>query len=63
MLHEELYTDATLVVEGQDIPVHRAVLAANSPVFKQMFISNMREGMLSSAYVVVNPTTPLYSKQ
>ena len=44
MLHEDLFTDAVVVVEGQGIPVHRAVLAANSPVFKQMFLSQMREG-------------------
>ena len=44
MLQERLFTDATLVVEGQAIPVHRAVLAANSPFFKCMLASQMREG-------------------
>ena len=44
MLHEDVFTDAVIVVEGQGIPVHRAVLAVNSPVFEQMFLSQMREG-------------------
>ena len=42
MLHERLFTDATLVVEDQAIPVHRAVLAANSPVVKRMLMSHVK---------------------
>ena len=44
MLQEELFTDATLIVQGHSIAVHRAVLAANSPVFKQLFSCQMTEG-------------------
>ena len=44
MLQEELFTDATLVVQGHSIAVHRAVLAANSPVFKRLFSCHMTEG-------------------
>ena len=47
MLNQQLFTDATLVVQGHSIPVHRAVLAANSPVFYRMFTCQMSEGKLS----------------
>ena len=39
-----LFPDATLVVRGQRLPAHRAVLAAASPVFLRMFSSPMQEG-------------------
>ena len=38
MYEQGLFTDAVLVVEGQALHVHRAVLAAASPVFHAMFI-------------------------
>ena len=44
MYRQRLFTDATIVVEGQALPVHRAVLAAASPVFERMFSSHMQEG-------------------
>lgn len=44
MYEEGLYTDATLVVQGEAFQVHRAVLAAASGVFHSMFRHDMREG-------------------
>ena len=58
-LREELFTDATLVVRGHKIGVHRAVLAANSPIFKHMFCSQMTEGSNTSV-MLLSPVTALY---
>lgn len=44
MYEQQLFTDATLVVEGKRLHAHRAVLAAASPVFLRMFSSQMQEG-------------------
>lgn len=44
MYRQRLFTDATIVVEGQTLHAHRAVLAAASPVFERMFCSQMQEG-------------------
>lgn len=44
MYEQQLYTDASLVVGDQTLHVHRAVLAAASPVFEGMFRHNMQEG-------------------
>ena len=49
MLHRQLFTDAVLIVEGHQIAVHRAVLAANSPVFNQLFSCQMTEGITACA--------------
>ncbi|XP_014238045.1 kelch-like protein 40 [Trichogramma pretiosum] len=38
-----MFSDVTLVVEGRRFKAHRFVLAARSPVFARMFLSNMRE--------------------
>lgn len=40
------YTDITFCVEGQEFQLHKAVLAAASPVFDRMFRSNMQEGVI-----------------
>lgn len=44
MYRQRLFTDATIVVGGQTLHAHRAVLAAASPVFERMFSSHMQEG-------------------
>eukprot|EP00397_Hematodinium_sp_SG-2012_P022412 GEMP01023220.1.p1 GENE.GEMP01023220.1~~GEMP01023220.1.p1 ORF type:complete len:538 (+),score=98.17 GEMP01023220.1:52-1614(+) len=38
-----ILTDITLVVEGKEIPTHRAILAAHSPFFEGLFTSGMSE--------------------
>ena len=63
MLHEDLFTDAVLMVEGQGIAVHRAVLAANSPVFKNMFKSQMREGKSTCMYLCLVMVSHLVIKK
>ena len=63
MLHEDLFTDAVLMVEGQGIAVHRAVLAANSPVFKSMFKSQMSEGKSTCQYSFLFPMSALFTKK
>ena len=40
------YTDITFCVEGQEFQLHKAVLAAASPVFDCMFRSNMQQGVI-----------------
>ena len=44
MYKQQLFTDATVSVEGQLFHAHRAVLATASPVFERMFKSHMQEG-------------------
>lgn len=50
MYHRQLFSDATIQVEGQTLHAHRAVLAAASPVFERMFSSQMQEGQRSLLY-------------
>ena len=47
MYQQQLFTDATISVQGQTLRAHRAVLAAASPVFERMFSSQMQEGIVS----------------
>lgn len=42
--HQNLFTDATIIVGGHDFWVHRAVLANASPYFERMFSTEMQEG-------------------
>jgi len=53
MYHQRLFTDATVVTEGQVLHVHRAVLAAGSPVFQAMFSSPMHEGERPFSWALV----------
>ena len=45
LLESGLFSDVTLVVEGQEICAHKAILAAHSPVFKAMFEHKMSESL------------------
>ena len=44
MYQQQMYTDAIIVVKGQTLHVHRAILACASPVFARMFTSEWHEG-------------------
>jgi len=50
------FTDASLSCGGRSIPVHRAVLAAASPVFERMWECGMREA--ASTVAEIDDTTP-----
>lgn len=43
LFESESFSDATLIVEGKEFRIHRALLAARSPVFARMFESDMEE--------------------
>ena len=43
LLFDEGTSDVVLIVQGDRLPAHRAILAARSPVFKPMFFGSMRE--------------------
>ncbi|XP_066493548.1 kelch-like protein 12 [Tiliqua scincoides] len=43
MYREEMLCDATLIVDGQRFPCHRALLAAISPYFRDVFIHTWKE--------------------
>ena len=45
LLETGLHSDVTLEVEGQELPAHKAILAARSPVFKAMFEHKMSEAL------------------
>lgn len=47
MHSERIFTDAQIIAGGDSIPVHRAVVAAASPVLKRMLESGMQEGQHS----------------
>ncbi|CAE8609091.1 unnamed protein product [Polarella glacialis] len=44
LFRDRKFTDASIMCGGHQIPVHRCVLAAVSPVFERMLESGMREG-------------------
>jgi BTB/POZ domain len=44
MLEGELFCDFKFIVKGKDFNVHQSVLAAASPVFANLFITNILEG-------------------
>ncbi len=50
----QLFTDATIEVDGRVWAVHRATLACASPVFESMFSSNMLEGERPEAVEAVS---------
>ncbi|XP_065209125.1 speckle-type POZ protein-like B [Planococcus citri] len=43
ILKDELFTDVTISLRGKNYPLHRAFLAARSPVFKSMFSTSSNE--------------------
>jgi len=43
ILGEGLFSDTTLCIQGRDFPVHRAILAGQSTVFRAMFEHDMKE--------------------
>lgn len=40
LLEDKMFSDLTLVVEGEEIKAHKAILAARSPRFRKLFIEN-----------------------
>jgi len=43
LFNDETFSDVTLAVDQATFKVHRAILAARSPVFKRMFSNEMKE--------------------
>ncbi|XP_008548709.1 uncharacterized protein LOC103572081 [Microplitis demolitor] len=39
----QLFSDVTLTIEGHDLPAHKIILAAHSPVFAKMLTADTRE--------------------
>lgn len=56
MLTESIYTDIMINASGGSIGAHRAVLAARSPVFRSMFLHDLKEKELSAINI---PDMPL----
>ena len=43
LLEDKLFTDMTIKCGDEEFKVHKAVLASQSPVFRKMFVSDMKE--------------------
>ena len=43
MFADEIFTDLTIKCGGEEFKVHKAVLASQSPVFRRMLESDMKE--------------------
>uniref|UniRef100_A0A674B9Y0 Kelch-like family member 40a n=1 Tax=Salmo trutta TaxID=8032 RepID=A0A674B9Y0_SALTR len=44
LLENQKFVDCVLKIQDREFPCHRLVLAASSPFFKAMFLSNLEEG-------------------
>ena len=43
LMSDKTHSDFTIIVKSKEFKVHKAVLSVRSPVFKMMFLSNMKE--------------------
>lgn len=50
-LEDEEFKDVKFIVNQKEIPAHKVVLAARSPVFKKMFITNMTEAQTNHVVI------------
>ena len=56
LLEDKLFTDVTIMCGDKEFKVHKAVLASQSPVFKKMFVSDMKEKQTSLVEISdINP--------
>ena len=56
LLKDKLFTDVTIKCGDKEFKVHKAVLASQSPVFKKMFVSDMKEKRTSLVEISdINP--------
>ncbi|KAK3089663.1 hypothetical protein FSP39_005461 [Pinctada imbricata] len=56
--HSNMFTDATLYIQHEELYCHRNILAASSPYFRAMFTHNLREGTKSEVqFEDVSPWT------
>jgi hypothetical protein len=51
LLHSGDFADAEIVCDGTSFPCHKNILAAASPVFKAMFMNDMKEKETGKIYV------------
>lgn len=57
LLNEPKYSDFTFVVQGKKFKVHRAILAAASPVFDALFTTKFCENVTNECFVKdIEPT-------
>lgn len=52
LVHNQEFTDVTLRIGGEELKVHKAILAYKSPVFKAMFCHNTREANENSVKII-----------
>ena len=53
-----MHSDFTVIVKSREFKVHKDVLSARNPVFKTMFLSNMKEAADNKAEINdIEPST------
>lgn len=51
MLNDQIYSDFTFIVDQKQFKVHKNILAVTSPVFFNLFNSNMQESLKNECHV------------
>ena len=58
LMSDTTLSDFTIIVKSKEFKVHKAVLSVRSPVFKIMFLSNMKEALDNKAEITdTEPST------
>ena len=58
LMSDTTISDFTIIVKSKEFKIHKAVLSARSPVFKIMFLSNMKEAADNKAEINdIEPST------
>ena len=58
LMSDSTLSDFTIIVKSKEFKVHKAVLSVRSPVFRSMFLSNMKEAADNETEITdIEPST------